>query len=143
LDSSSNQLTIGGYFKNLIEISNFVGQAAVQAGLDERGVYAVKMAVDEACTNIIKHAYGGEGRGQIRLTCKVQIDGLQVTIYDQGKPFSPSQIPQLDTQAPLEARQSGGMGMYFIRTLMDDVEFEFGTPRGNQLKLFKRREPTS
>jgi serine/threonine-protein kinase RsbW len=143
LDSSSSQLTIGGYFKDLVEVSNFVGQAAVQAGLDERGVYAVKMAVDEACTNIIKHAYGGEGRGQIRLTYKVRANELQVTIYDQGKPFAPSEVPQLDTQAPLEARQSGGMGMYFIRTLMDDIEFKFGTAQGNQLILFKRREPTS
>ena len=143
MDSSSSQLTIGGYFKNLAEVSNFVGQAAVQAGLDERGVYAVKMAVDEACTNIIKHAYGGEGRGQIRLTYKVRANGLQVTIYDQGKPFAPSKVPQLDTQAPLVARQSGGMGMYFIRTLMDDIEFKFGTAQGNQLILFKRREPTS
>jgi anti-sigma regulatory factor (Ser/Thr protein kinase) len=47
----------------------------------------------------------------------------------------------LNTQAPLEERPLGGMGLFFIRNLMDRVEFKFGTPQGNQLILFKRREP--
>jgi serine/threonine-protein kinase RsbW len=143
VDPNRNQLTIRGYFKNLARIGEFVGEAARRAGLDDRAVYAVKMAVDEACTNIIEHAYGGEGRGQIRLIYQIQGDGLQIVIYDHGKPFSPTNVPEFDIAAPLEARQSGGMGMFFIRSLMDQVEFKFGTPAGNQLTLFKRRESLS
>ena len=140
MEASSRQLTVGGYFKNLAQISDFIGEAARGAGLDDRTVYAVTMAVDEACTNIIEHAYGGEGRGQIRLTYEIQQDGLQITIYDNGQPFSPSDVPELDVHAPLEARQPGGMGVFFMRQLMDKVEFKFGTPEGNRLTLFKRRE---
>lgn len=143
MGSKSNQLLVAGEFKNLAHISSFVGQAAVQAGFDNRAIYAVKMAVDEACTNVIEHAYGGEGRGQIRLTCEIQKEGLLVIIYDQGKPFDPTQVPELDIRAPLEERQLGGMGMFFIRNLMDRVEYKFGTPQGNQLILFKRRDPGS
>ena len=140
VDSQNSQLTVAGYFKNLSQVSEFIRQAAARAGLDERSTYAVTMAVDEACTNIIQHAYGGEGRGQIRLLCETRTDGLQVTIFDQGTPFEPSQVPELDPQAPLQQRQPGGMGMFFIRELVDSVEFKFGTPQGNRLTLIKRRE---
>ncbi len=140
MDQRSKQLTVEGYFKNLACIGEFVSEAARQAGLADRAVYAVRMAVDEACTNIIEHAYRGEGRGQIRLIYQIQADGLSIVIYDQGEPFSPTSVPELDIQAPLEARQSGGMGLFFIRSLMDQVEFTFGTPEGNRLTMFKRRE---
>jgi serine/threonine-protein kinase RsbW len=140
VDSQISQLTVTGYFKNLAEVSEFIGRAAARAGLDERATYAVRMAVDEACTNIIQHAYGGEGRGQIKLLCESQAQGLRVTIYDQGRPFEPSHVPELDPQARLPERQSGGMGVFFIRNLMDTVEFEFGTPQGNRLTMLKCRE---
>jgi serine/threonine-protein kinase RsbW len=111
--------------------------------LDDQELYAIEMAVDEACTNIIEHAYGGEGKGSIRLTCQVKQDGLQVTICDQGAPFDPTQVPDLNTEAPLHEREEGGMGLFFIRRLVDHYEFKFGTPQGNELTLFKRREQSS
>jgi serine/threonine-protein kinase RsbW len=140
--TSNNELTIAGNFENLAKIGDFIDQAATRAGLDDHGTYAIQMAVDEACTNIIEHAYGGEGKGQIRLTCAVKKTGLQVIIYDQGVPFDPAQVPELNIYAPLEERPEGGMGVFFIRKLVDRVEFKFGTSEGNQLILFKRRGAT-
>ena len=139
----NNELTVSGYFTNLPAISDFIGRAARQAGLDERASYAVQMAVDEACANVIEHAYGGEGKGEIRLTYTLQAGGLEVIIYDQGQPFDPEQVPKLDTQAPLSERKRGSMGLFFIYELMDRVEYKFGTPQGNQLILFKQRKPSS
>lgn len=137
--ATKKELTVPGYFKNLDKVGEFIKQAATQAGLDGQALYAIEMAVDEACANIIEHAYGGEGKGSIRLTCQVKRGGLQVTLYDQGAPFDPSQVPDLDTQAPLHERKEGGMGLFFIRRLVDHYEFKFGTPQGNELILFKRR----
>ncbi len=141
--TSKNQLAVSGHFKNLAKIGDFIDQAALQAGLGDRAAYAIQMAVDEACSNIIEHGYGGEGRGSIRLTCNPQEDGLEVIIHDQGAPFEPSKVPQLNTQAPLAKRLSTGMGLFFIQRLVDSVEFKFGTPQGNRLTLFKRRKQTS
>jgi serine/threonine-protein kinase RsbW len=141
--SSTRKLTITGYFNNLAKIADFVNEAATQAGLDEKGCYAVQMAVDEACANIIEHAYGGEGKGKIQLNCQIQREGLQVTILDQGRPFEPEQIPELNTKAPLSERSPRGMGLFFIYKLMDRVEYKFNTPKGNQLILFKYREQGS
>jgi serine/threonine-protein kinase RsbW len=140
---AKNHLYVSGHYKNLSKISEFIGQAAVVAGLNERAKYAIQMAVDEACTNIIDHGYGGEGLGSIHLTYNIQEDGLQVNIYDHGKSFDPSKVPKLNTQAPLSERKPGGMGLYFIHHLADTVEFEFGTSKGNRLTLYKRRELTS
>ncbi len=140
---SKTELIVTGRFENLAEISRFIGRAASQTGLDERAIYAVQMAVDEACTNIIQHAYGDEEQGQIELTCHCQPEGLQVIICDQGRPFDPAAVPPLNTQAPLAERQPGNMGLFFIRRLVDTVEFQFNTPQGNRLTLFKRREPSA
>ncbi len=138
--SSPQELTVTGYFSNLAQIADFVNQAAIQAGLDDKASYAVQMAVDEACSNIIEHAYSGEGKGKIQLNCQIQAEGLQVTILDQGTPFDPEQVPELDTKAPLAERSRRGMGKFFIHKLMDRVEYKFNTDKGNQLILFKRRE---
>lgn len=135
-----HHLTVAGYFENLATIAEFIGQAADQAGLDGKGAYALQMAVDEACTNIIEHAYGGEGLGSIQLTCEVQADGLEVVICDQGQAFDPSDVPELNTEAALAERRLRGMGLFFIYELVDKVEFEFDTPQGNRLTLFIRRK---
>ena len=137
--AAHHKLTVAGYFKNLAQIADFIDQAAVQANLDDKAAYAIKMAVDEACTNIIEHAYGGEGNGHIQLDCAIQSDGLRVTIVDQGVPFDPTQVAKLNTQAPLPERKRRGMGLFFIHNLVDTVEYNFNTPQGNQLILFKHR----
>ena len=64
-----------GRYGSLNEVVDFVTGAANAVGLDADGVNAVQLAVDEACSNIIDHAYGGEGRGEIECTCHIAHDG--------------------------------------------------------------------
>lgn len=146
-DSSSSSLaqtrTFLGQFDSLVEIGEFVTRAAGDVGLSEEAVYAVEMAVDEACTNIIEHAYGGEGRGNIECTCRINADKLTVMLRDRGCPFDPSSVPEPDVNAALEDRQEGGLGLYLIHRLMDEVYFEFTSDSGNVLTMVKRKETTS
>jgi serine/threonine-protein kinase RsbW len=125
---------------SLAAISEFVTRAAEAAGLDARAVYAVQLAVEEACANIIEHAYGGEGRGDIECTCRVNENGLTVILRDYGRPFNPTSVPEPDLYASLEDRKIRGLGLYFIRQLMDQVRFEFTAGSGNVLKMVKRKE---
>jgi len=127
-----------GRFDSLASIGEFVTQAAEQAGLDAQAAYAVQTAVDEACTNIIEHSYGGEGRGEIACTCRINDEGLTVILRDQGRPFDPDSIPRPDLSTSLEDRQESGLGLFFMRYLMDEVRFEF-TDSGNVLTMVKRR----
>jgi anti-sigma regulatory factor (Ser/Thr protein kinase) len=132
--------TFPGRFESLVRISEFVARMAQAAGLDTRAVYDVQMAVDEACANIIEHAYGGEGRGDIECTCRTDKEGLTVTLRDHGHPFDPASVPEPDLRASLEDRKEGGLGLYFIRRLMDEAHFEFTSDAGNVLTMIKRKK---
>lgn len=126
-----------GNYKSLNKIRKYVASFAKKAGLSEDGVYAVKLAVDEACSNIIEHGYGGEGKGKIDCSCQVQDRGLQITLRDWGKPFNPDQIRSPDFNKPIEDLELRGAGLHLIRNLMDEVSFEFLGNQGNILILSK------
>jgi serine/threonine-protein kinase RsbW len=138
-------LVVEGVYKNLARIGDFVEKFALETGLDDRSIYALQMAVDEACSNIIEHAYGGEGKGKIELELVTIEVGVQITIKDWGTPFDPNEIALPNLQAPLEERQEGGLGLFLMRRLMDEVLFSFGNGRGeaNTLTLIKRTKPES
>lgn len=132
-----------GQFSSLAEICHFIAQVAKAAGLDDRATYAVQMAVDEACSNIIEHAYQGKETGKIRCTCEVTPDSLIVTLNDRGQCFDPTHASEPDLSVNLKDRTQGGLGIYFIRKLMDRIEYEYSPDCGNTLKLVKRREVSS
>lgn len=132
-------------FESLDHIREFVKQAAIDSGFDASAVYAIQLAVDEGCSNIIEHAYGGECAEDIQCTCQIAKDGLTITLRDCGKPFNPLEVPEPDLDANLEERQEGGLGLYFMHQLMDKVQFEFipatNTQKGcNVLILFKQKK---
>ena len=131
--------TFPGIFENLEKIGNYVGKAAEDAGFDEFGIYAVQLAVDEACTNIIEHAYGGEGKGLINITIENSLEGIKILIRDHGKSFDPEKIPVPKTNLPLEDIQPRGVGLYLMRKMMDDVCYEFSPDLGNLCIMTKRK----
>ena len=136
MDTSETR-TFPGRFDSLAAICKFVTRSAQGAGLGPRSVYAVQIAVDEACSNIIEHAYGGEGRGPIECTCSIYDDRLVVTLHDYGCPFDPAQVPHPDLEAGIQDRHAGGLGVYFIQQLMDQVQFVSAPDAGNTLTLTK------
>jgi serine/threonine-protein kinase RsbW len=134
-------LTVPGRLDQLITISEFIDRAAHQARLDERTTFHIQMAVDEACTNVVQHAYRGiEGR-EIILTCRWTNDVFTVTIQDHGHPFDPTTVPLPDLSADLEDRREGGLGLYFMNRLMDEVRFDFDAETGNTVTMIKRITP--
>lgn len=133
-------LTVDGQPENLSDIGDWIMETALACGLSEDDAFKVQLAVDEACTNVIEHAYGGQG-GPIELGCCAVDAGLQVQIRDRGRPFDPHAVGQPDLDAPLKDRPIGGLGLHFMRQLMDRVEFAFGEAEGNVLTMIKRRSP--
>jgi len=132
-------------FENLDNVREFISTAARKCGLNASGIYAAQLAVDEAFSNIIEHAYGGESQEVIKCTCLISADSLVIQLCDFGKPFNPASILDPDLDAELEDRDVGGLGLYFIRQLMDEVEFTFFREedtgrRCNVLRMVKRKE---
>ena len=143
--SETRQAVYTAQFENLDDIRVFVGEAARDSGLESAEIYAVQLAVDEASSNIIEHAYGGESHELIECICIIAPGSLSVTLKDCGCHFDPSQVGDPDLTSDIEARRPGGLGMYFIRQLMDEVTFTIVPGQGdgkdcNILTMIKRRK---
>jgi len=94
-----------GNFESLASISNFIVDQAEEAGFSPSDVYAIQTAVDEACANIIDHAYGGENFGRIEIRVMPIKEGLKIVLKDTGEPFDPDDVPEPDISSPLEIRK--------------------------------------
>jgi anti-sigma regulatory factor (Ser/Thr protein kinase) len=125
--------------ENLERIRNFVEDGCRRAGGDDPSCFALKLAVDEACTNIIQHGYRGRGAGDVRLTFANDAEKMTVTIQDHAPPFAPDNIPLPDRAPGWERRAASGLGWHFIQSTMDSVEYRPDARRGNRLTLVKRK----
>ena len=133
-------LTVPGRFEYLAQIADFIQVVARDAGWTDDETYRMQMAVDEACSNIIEHAYGLDTQGDIKLSCCIEDKGdLIISIHDNGKPFDPTEVPEPPIGDDLENLREGGLGLYFMRKLMDEVTFHFDERVGNVLTMVKRR----
>jgi anti-sigma regulatory factor (Ser/Thr protein kinase) len=130
-------LTLLADAHQLASIREFVAQAGKDLDMGESAIYHLTLAVDEACSNAIRHGYGG-GAGKIEITVEAVENGVQTVIRDWGVPFRPDAIPVPDITAPLDQRPRGGLGLFIIRKVMDEVQFKFDAESGNTLTMVKR-----
>jgi serine/threonine-protein kinase RsbW len=126
-------------FEFLDEIREFVGEIARKGGFGEKDVYNIQLATDEAASNIIEHAYEGIAGGVLDLSCGMEADAIKIILIDYGLPFDPSQIPLPDLKADLSDRKIGGLGIFLMRKLMDDVRYEPRPDKSNVLTMIKRK----
>jgi anti-sigma regulatory factor (Ser/Thr protein kinase) len=116
-------------------LRELVRVAAIACGCGEACTRDVVIAVDEACQNVIRHAYGDGARGDIVVALSRTEDRLVVNVVDFAPPVDPSQI----TPRALDDIRPGGLGTHFIRECMDASEFR--TPpqgAGNRLWMEKK-----
>ena len=105
-------------------------------GITDEVLYDVQLAVDEACTNIISHGYADMDAGSIILELEINPDKLIVALTDFGHSFEPSSTPIPDVNAPIEERELGGFGLFFIQQSVDDMTYQV-TEDGNKMILTK------
>ncbi len=136
--SELRKLTVLGRFgySCIPVITQFVADAARDANLDEDAVFHCQMSVDEACTNVIEHAYGEDPGGNFEVSCGIEPGKCVIEIVDQGKPFDPLSVPPPKASQSLDDIRPGGVGIHLMRQLMDSIQFEY-TNRGNTLTMVK------
>ena len=126
-------LTVPAQFKNLNKIRGFVKKFARKAGFSEADSYKIQLAVDEACSNIIEHAYTDGNLGEIVCGCDLNEEEFIIQLVDFGQSFDPERIASPDLNSSLQDRKTGGLGLYFIHQLMDEVTFTI-VPAGSPTK---------
>ena len=132
--------TFEARLEKLADIRTFVEESCRRAGAADSVCFDLKLAVDEACTNIIEHGYSGQP-GSISLTVESAAGTLRVIIQDRGRPFDPARLRAADVTSAPEERPIGGLGWHLIRTSMDEVDYERDPAGGNRLTLTKRSRP--
>lgn len=133
------QLNVPSHPKYMRFVRSLITTGATEAGFDEMGVQAIVLAVDEACTNIIRHAYDGDPTQTILVQLAVIGRKLIVALRDFGPQRDCTEFKSRD----LDDIKPGGLGMHFIYSTMDTVVFDTDLPRGTLLTMTKTSpEPT-
>jgi serine/threonine-protein kinase RsbW len=131
------RLTRAAHLESLHDFREFIkDHCARLPGMNTEILYDVQLAVDEACTNIISHGYAGLDPGSIILDLDVDTDKLTISLTDFGHSFEPSSAPIPNVDAPIEERELGGFGLFFIQQSMDHMDYQV-TEDGNKMILIK------
>lgn len=134
------ELIVEGKLENLTTIGDFITRALNQLGI-EKELFQVQVAVDEACTNIIQHAYSGGSDKPIEIYCSMSNKSLIIEIRDWGESFDPESVPSPDTDSELSERQLGGLGLFLMKQMMDEVNYVFYPRKYNKLIMIKHLPP--
>ncbi len=112
-----------------------VERLAQRLGFVRQEVERLVLAVDEACTNVIRHAYANRHGERIVLRFTADAELLEICIRDYGKPADPLKLLPRD----LGEVRPGGLGVHFIKAAMDEVHYEAPPEGGTLLRMLKRR----
>lgn len=141
----SQEFRVPGRYDRISDICDFIALGAEEAGFDEDDIFRIQLACDEACTNVIQHAYGSEDVDDIWAKWQFDEYAFIITIRDKGRSFNPKDVPMpyIPVSADeIDKLQIGGLGMHFMRTLMDEIRFFFHDNSGNELVMVKKLPAT-
>lgn len=132
-------ITLPGRLESLPALCDFVADASRTLGIDAESAYKVQLAVEEASANVIQHGASSSQAGTLSIAVDVCRYGqtCTVTLRDQGSSFDPTSLPLPDLRPSLRKRRPGGLGIYLIRRLMDQVSYNVGDGV-NTLTMVKR-----
>lgn len=131
------ELVVKSTTDNLAQIREFTKSAALESGFSDDVIGKIILAVDEACTNIIKHAYKYSSEGDIYISIKFDASKFSISITDEGNHFDPNKIPEPDLREYYKQKRIGGLGMYLMKKMMDEVKYSTLTGNKNQVVLVK------
>jgi serine/threonine-protein kinase RsbW len=134
-DAERIEITISSRFENIELVQVIAEHLCENAGLDEDGSHWIGMAVREAVANAIKHGNKLDVRKKVNATFELQQSELEITITDEGEGFDPTKVS--DPLNPQNLLKTSGRGIFYMRTFMDRVQYEFHPGGGTSLVMTK------
>ncbi len=132
------QLRIPSQTDNLEIIRGFIAKVAEKVGFADDDIGKIELACDEACANVIKHAYSdGKTKQSLDVAIKINYQKFTIIVTDHGKGFEPDAIKLPDMKEYLAELKVGGLGIYLMKTLMDEVDYLIEPGVRNQVKMVK------
>lgn len=134
--SYQSSLSIPSQTKRLSDVREFISALAKEHGFGDDDINKISIAVDEACTNIIKHGYNYSPDNKIDVSVVRTGNNFEITITDSGKQFDPKAIQTPDMNDYFQHYRHGGLGVYLMKRIMDKVEFNLQSDK-NVLRMTK------
>ena len=123
-DTSERHLLIHNDIQQIPQLADFVETIAEEKHLDHSLTLSLNLALEEAVTNVIMYAYPEGTDGLVDIEAIIREHSLSFVISDSGQPFDPTAQPDADVSQSIENRQVGGLGIYLVRSIMDNVSYE-------------------
>jgi serine/threonine-protein kinase RsbW len=135
--SEIKMILLPNQLKELDTIAGFLDEIASLWKLPAQLTMTLNLVLEEAFTNVVQYAYDDKARHDVELTLEKTGDMLRITLVDDGKYYDPTQAPDPDISLSAGERPIGGLGIYLIRKMMDEVEYE---RKGNKNVLVMRKK---
>jgi len=124
--------------ENLALIREFVTSVGKQALMKDTDISELELAVDEACANVIEHAYGHDISKEVMIRAIFDEMEVRISVIDTGKGFDPNKLKSESIEKLVSQRKSGGLGIRLIKSLMDEVRVEIIPGQKNELHMMKK-----
>ena len=133
------ELVVPNDTQYLATVRGEVTKVVEQSAFGPRDQKLLILAVDEAVTNIMEHAYDNDLEGELDVELILEADAtrFEVVIRDSGKEFDPSTVDIPDITAHVGKGQRHGLGIFLIRQIMDEINYNFVQGEKNQLQMIK------
>lgn len=136
--TTTYSISVQASTEHLAEVRNFVAKHAAEFGFKKQDVADIRLAVDEAYTNIIKHAYKNDEKKSVDIELGYNSSEFWISLLDTGDAFDPSNYTKPDVRRKIKEKKRGGVGVYLIRKLMDDVEYHT-EGSVNEIRMTKKK----
>ena len=133
------EITIPAQMSYMGQVRDFIEHIGFKYRYTDKIINSYKLVIEEACTNIIRHGYRDVKGGEVSIKAIIRQKSLTVVITDQGISYDPRQAQTPDLEKYIQIGKKGGLGIFMMRKLMDDVQYNI-TNRGNELRLTKQRD---
>ena len=135
--NANNKIIIFSSTKNLVTVREFIETTAKDFGLDSNIINQIVLAVDEACTNIIKYTHKYDDKNTIEVTILNEKNAIKVIIFYKGEGFDPNKVKNPDMIEYFKNYKVGGLGIPMMRKFMNKIEYKHRNPDLNTLILIK------
>ena len=120
-------------------ITSFINEFLTKKNINEKILSQIDVAVDEVCSNIFNYAYKNKNKkGKVTVEVIYRNNTVTINFIDTGIKFNPLDKDDPNIDLPLEEREIGGLGIYMVKQLMDDVKYEYTAKKQNILTIVKK-----
>lgn len=116
-------MTVAASTEYLTKVRDFVANYARDFGFSKEEIEDIRLAVDEAFTNVVKHAYRFDSSKKVEISLVTHNNEFWISLRDHGKSFNPKSYREPDLVESIKKKRRGGIGIFLIRKIMDGVEY--------------------